>query len=115
VIGDGKTPQPHLAANPGVMLAPEDLTPDMVRPLSKNDFDWHPERSLEGPITILISGGDRTVYVYRNGNPIGQGPHPDQRTRLTGRACLYDAGRRHGQAEPLGAQSPGAEMDARIE
>ena len=27
VIGDGKTPQPHLASNPGLMLAPKDLTP----------------------------------------------------------------------------------------
>jgi len=74
VISDGKTPQPHLAANPGVMLAPEDLTPDMVRPLAKTDYDWHPERSLEGPTTVLISGADRMLYVYRNGNPIGRAP-----------------------------------------
>src|SRR6187549_296561 len=33
VIGDETSPQPHLAANPGVMLAPKDFTPEMVRPL----------------------------------------------------------------------------------
>lgn len=72
VIGDGKTPQPHLAANPGVMLAPKDFTPDMLRPLARGGYDWRPERSPAGPITVLISGADRTLYVYRNGNPIGR-------------------------------------------
>ncbi len=33
VIGDGKTPQPHLASNPGLMLAPKDFTSAMLRPL----------------------------------------------------------------------------------
>jgi L,D-transpeptidase catalytic domain len=34
VIGDGRTPQPPLASNPGLMLAPKDLRPAMLRPLS---------------------------------------------------------------------------------
>ncbi len=72
VIGDGQTPQPHFAANPGVMLAPKNFTPEMLRPLAKNDYDWNPERSPNGPITVLISAADRTLYVYRNGNPIGR-------------------------------------------
>ncbi len=72
VIGDNKTQQPHLAANPGVMLAPKDLTADMLRPLANDEYDWRPERSPEGPITILISAADRTLYVYRNGEPIGR-------------------------------------------
>jgi hypothetical protein len=44
----------------------------MLRPLANNGYDWRPERSPSGPITILISGADRTMYVYRNGNPIGR-------------------------------------------
>ena len=72
VIGDGKTPVPHLASNPGLMLAPKDFSTDMVHPLAKNDYDWNPERSPEGPITIVISSADRAMYVYRNGNPIGR-------------------------------------------
>ena len=82
VIGDGKTPQPHLAANPGVMLAPKDFTPEMLLPLANNEYDWRPERSPDGPITILISAADRTLYIYRNGNPVGRaaievtGPDP---------------------------------------
>ncbi|MCE9518836.1 MAG: L,D-transpeptidase family protein, partial [Verrucomicrobia bacterium] len=39
VIGDSKTQQPHLAANPGVMLAPKDLTADMLRPLANDEYD----------------------------------------------------------------------------
>jgi lipoprotein-anchoring transpeptidase ErfK/SrfK len=73
VVGDGKTPEPHLAANPGLMLAPKDFSPEMLRPLAANDYDWRPERSETGPITIVVSAADRALYVYRNGNPIGRG------------------------------------------
>ena len=73
VVGDGKTPTPHLASNPGLLLAPKDFTPDMVRRLSKDEYDWRPERSTEGPITIVVSSANDALYVYRNGNPIGRG------------------------------------------
>ncbi len=72
VVGDGKTPVPHLASNPGLMLAPKDFTPQMLRPLSSNQYEWNPRRSTGGPVTILISAADKAVYVYRNGNPIGR-------------------------------------------
>jgi L,D-transpeptidase-like protein len=72
VIGDGKTPVPRLASNPGLMLAPKDFSPEMLHPLGKNDYDWHPERSPQGPITIVISSADKAMYVYRNGDPIGR-------------------------------------------
>jgi L,D-transpeptidase catalytic domain len=72
VIGDGKTPQPHLAANPGLMLAPKDLSPEMVRALAQGEYEWHPERSGSGPISIVVSSADKSLYVYRNGNPIGR-------------------------------------------
>jgi len=74
VVGDGKTPVPHLASNPGLLLAPKDFTPEMLRPLAHNDYDWNPERSSSGPITIVVSAADRALYVYRNGNPIGRAP-----------------------------------------
>jgi len=72
VIGDGKTPVPYLASNPGLLLAPKDFTPAMLHPLAQNDYDWHPERSTSGPITMVVSAADREIYVYRNGNPIGR-------------------------------------------
>src|SRR5256714_1594411 len=72
VVGDGKTPVPHVASNPGLILAPKDFTPAMLRPLAQNEYDWKPERSSSGPITIVVSAADRAAYVYRNGNPIGR-------------------------------------------
>jgi hypothetical protein len=72
VIGDNTTAQPHFAANPGLLLAPKDFSPEMLKPLAKGEFQWHPERSTSGPITMLVSAADRTVYVYRNGEPIGR-------------------------------------------
>ena len=45
------------------MLARKDFTLEMVRQLACDDFDWRPERSPEGLITILLSSADRTLYV----------------------------------------------------
>src|SRR6476469_3045210 len=83
VVGDGKTPVPHLASNPGLLLAPADFTPGMLRPLAQNDYDWNPERSTEGPMTMVVSSADRAVYVYRNGKPIGRAA-----VEVTGRGRL---------------------------
>jgi len=85
VVGDGKTPVPHLASNPGLMLAPKDFTPEMLRPLAHNAYDWNPERSSSGPITIVVSAADRALYVYRNGNPIGRAA-----VEIDGRGSLGD-------------------------
>jgi L,D-transpeptidase catalytic domain len=88
VVGDSKTPTPHLASNPGLLLAPKDFTPEMVRRLARDEYDWRPERSPEGPITIVLSSADRTLYVYRNGNPIGRAALEVTGRGLTGRERL---------------------------
>ena len=85
VVGDGKTPVPHLASNPGLMLAPKDMSPEMLRPLAHNEYTWNPERSSGGPITIVVSAADRALYVYRNGNPIGRAS-----VEIEGRGSLGD-------------------------
>src|SRR3954447_20193640 len=85
VVGDGKTPVPYLASNPGLLLAPKDLTAGMVQPLANNAYDWNPERSSSGPITIVVSAADRALYVYRNGNPIGRAA-----VQIDGRGSLGD-------------------------
>jgi hypothetical protein len=72
VIGDTIKPQQLFAGNPGILLAPRDLKPAMLKPLAENGYDWEPQRSPSGPVTILVSGADRTLYVYRNGTPIGR-------------------------------------------
>jgi len=85
VVGDGKVPVPHLASSPGLLLAPKDFTSEMLRPLAKNDYDWNPERSSTGPVTIVVSAADRALYVYRNGNPIGRAA-----VEINGRGSLGD-------------------------
>src|SRR5262249_47318663 len=72
IIGDGKTPEPRLAANPGLLLAPADFNPAMLHRLAPNEYDWQPERSPTGPITIVVSSADHALYVYRNGDAIGR-------------------------------------------
>src|SRR5260370_38509206 len=70
VVGDGKTPTPHLASNPGLMLAPKDFTPEMLRPLAHQEYDWHPERTPSGPITIGVTRAHRGPFVHHSGSPI---------------------------------------------
>ncbi|WP_035609245.1 L,D-transpeptidase [Haloferula sp. BvORR071] len=72
VIGNGKVPTPYLAANPGLLLAPKDFKPEMLAKLDNGQYDWQPERSKSGPITIVVSAADKAIYVYRDGNPIGR-------------------------------------------
>jgi hypothetical protein len=83
VVGDGKVPVPHLASSPGLLLAPKDLNSEMLRPLAPNEYDWKPERSASGPITMVVSAADKAIYVYRNGNVIGRAP-----VAVTGRGPL---------------------------
>lgn len=69
IVVDKKAPAPMLAAQPGIILWPKEAgQPRAI----EGAFEWHPARSLEGPITILASAFDRVVYVYRNGKPIGR-------------------------------------------
>ena len=83
VVGDDKTPTPYFASNPGLLLAPKDFSPEMLHRLGKDEYDWRPERSPEGPITLVVSSADDALYVYRNGNPIGRGA-----VQVTGRGDL---------------------------
>jgi hypothetical protein len=46
---------------------------DELPPLAANeDQRWQPEKSPDGPDSILVSGADRRVLVYRNGVEIGR-------------------------------------------
>ena len=71
IVVDEKHPQPTIATHAGILLANTDSEPDISHPL-QTEFDWNPERSAQGPITILASGADEMVYVYRDGIPIGR-------------------------------------------
>ena len=40
-------------------------------PASGTSYEWHPDRSPEGPVSIVVSAADRKAVVLRNGIEIG--------------------------------------------
>ncbi|MCJ8190701.1 L,D-transpeptidase family protein [Sphingomicrobium aestuariivivum] len=42
------------------------------RPLEDRQFQWNPTRSPEGPVSIVLSTGDKQMVVIRNGVEIGR-------------------------------------------
>ena len=45
-----------------------------VLPAQNVGFDWQPNRSPAGPVSIIVSAADRRAIVLRNGIQIGSGP-----------------------------------------
>src|SRR6266704_1419474 len=46
-------------------------------PMAAGQFEWNPEKSASGPVSLLVSSADKTLYVYRNGVEIGRAGVPD--------------------------------------
>jgi hypothetical protein len=46
-------------------------------PEAAGQFDWSPEKSASGPVSLLVSSADKTLYVYRNGVEIGRAGIPN--------------------------------------
>ncbi len=42
-----------------------------IHALKPGEFTWHPERSPDGPLAIVVAIPDQRVHVYRNGIRIG--------------------------------------------
>jgi hypothetical protein len=45
---------------------------DESEPEAAGQFEWNPEKSASGPVSLLVSSADKTLYVYRNGVQIGR-------------------------------------------
>jgi hypothetical protein len=74
VVADGKT-EPAEVVHPAVLAPVDPKTGQEVEvpPLSADEqFRWQPDRATTGPLSILISGADQRVLVYRNAVEIGQ-------------------------------------------
>ena len=83
----------------------------MLRQLAKNDYDWHPERSARGPITMVMSGADKAIYAYRNGNPIGRA-EVEICGRVSARRSCVLAARSYDRPHELPVPGPpGASLD----
>jgi hypothetical protein len=46
-------------------------------PTAAGQFEWNPEKSASGPVSLLVSSADKTLYVYRNGVEIGRAGMPN--------------------------------------
>ena len=46
-------------------------------PEAAGQFEWNPEKSASGPVSLLVSSADKTLYVYRNGVQIGRAGMPN--------------------------------------
>jgi hypothetical protein len=60
---------PREGAHPGALLSP---MLERGATMEAGAYDWRPERSPTGPLNLLLSTADRTLYVYRNGVEIGR-------------------------------------------
>lgn len=62
-----------LVTHPGALMA----TPAVMKNVKPENvvgagWTWHPERAATGPVSAVVSGADRQVWVFRNGEPLGR-------------------------------------------
>jgi L,D-transpeptidase catalytic domain len=46
-------------------------------PEAPSQFEWNPDKSPSGPVSLIVSSADKTVYMYRNGVEIGRAGIPN--------------------------------------
>ena len=82
------------------------------------NFDWHPETSAEGPVSVVVSAADRKAVVLRNGVVIGSAPVTVQGP-MTGSWAYalrnIDQQGQHWMKLQLSAKAPAGEPVAREE
>ncbi|MFY2764978.1 L,D-transpeptidase [Arenimonas sp. MALMAid1274] len=73
VAQEGKSPEdvvhPGLFSPVDAATGADDLKPRLP---ASQDYRWQPEASPEGPVTLLLSGADRRLLVFRGGKEIGR-------------------------------------------
>src|SRR5947208_5295491 len=60
---------PAETVHPGLFFA---RSGEESEPIAAGQFEWNPDKSLSGPVSLIVSSADKTVYVYRNGVEIGR-------------------------------------------
>src|SRR5438094_1792659 len=46
-------------------------------PETAGKFEWNPDKSPSGPVSLIVSSADKTLYAYRNGVEIGRAGIPN--------------------------------------
>ena len=60
---------PAETVHPGLFFA---QSGEESEPIAAGQFEWNADKSLSGPVSLIVSSADKTVYVYRNGVEIGR-------------------------------------------
>src|SRR6266850_1439116 len=60
-------------------------------PIAAGQFDWDPDKSPSGPVSVIVSSADKTVYVYRNGMEIGRAGIPNPQVTLPLNDLVFSA------------------------
>src|SRR5881628_2878335 len=60
---------PVETVHPGLFFA---RSGEESEPEAAGQFEWNPDKSPSGPVALIVSSADKTVYVYRNGVEIGR-------------------------------------------
>src|SRR5213595_493644 len=60
---------PAETVHPGLFFA---RSGEESEPETAGQFEWNPDKSSSGPVALIVSSADKTVYVYRNGVEIGR-------------------------------------------
>lgn len=72
VVIAGEHGGPREAVHPGLVLSPDIRQAEKEGPVAGlATFEWQPERSPAGPLSVVLSTADAKTYVYRNGVEIG--------------------------------------------
>src|SRR5437867_13354380 len=51
-------------------------------PIPAGQFEWNADKSPSGPVALIVSSANKTVYVYRNGVQIGRAGIPNPQVIL---------------------------------
>src|SRR6184192_1876937 len=73
IIADSHS-APAETVHPGLFFA---QSGEESEPEAAGQFDWNPDKSASGPVSLLVSSADKTLYVYRNGVEIGRSGIPN--------------------------------------
>jgi hypothetical protein len=101
-----------LVTHPGPLMAmPARMKNLKLEKLNGIDFRWHPERAVNGPMSIVISEADRQVVVFRNGEPIGRAHFEVQGSYRFPTAVFSYLGRENNQNRWLGVGRDAGETE----
>src|SRR5213083_1996025 len=79
---------PATTVHPGLFFAKSGQESE---PIAAGQFDWNPDKSPSGPVSVIVSSADKTVYVCRNGMEIGGAGIPNPQVTLPLKDLVFSA------------------------